>query len=416
MVTIHRRLYSGSGWPLTTPDGTPITQEITVDSLDQAIYDLLTEVRAVLGGPGSTITQLLGASAEQQQQIAVYSRGAAAVGMLASLVAPEVGIPVALGAEIVAIANEFDLTGDVEAPDEMPQNTIQKVVDGTYPVTPVTPPPTGYGGEDAATIVAAIFDHAVTWQNATGEVQLGLQEWLVEVMAALAPLAWATGLPDPRNPYFALVASYPSAIPYGALLPWAANAIPPVPALDFTAVLTDDTVLSYLNREQAGYTWTMQGPWGEGIPAGVYAALSGEYAGRYWRCLLTDEQLHLLAGHLGGGATNVPPVWPGLAGVTLGAPVEVTESQIIDGPMDGINLTVDAVDAGTGKWGITGRWSYYRAGYVQFINDGGGVETIQYMGSDEQTFCPHSMQRAASVLIFLSHATQVTVTPWTLAG
>lgn len=414
MVTINHPLYTGSGFRCLDGNDVPMFYTEEVDSLEQAIYDLLSDVRAVLGGPGSTITQMLGASAQQQQQIAVYSRGAAALGMLGSLIAPELGIPLALGAEVIAIANELDLGGDVEAPAQMPVSYTTGLTDGTYPVTPVTPPPEGYGGGDPADIVDAIFLHNVTWQNATGEVQLSLQYWLEEVMAALGPSAWASGVPDPRNPYFSLVAAYPTAVTYGALIPWSASAVPPVPALDFSAVLAGDTVLSYLNREVDDYTWTNQGPWGEATPAGVFAALSGEYAGRYWRCNLTDDELHLLAGQLGGASTAGAPVWPGLAGVTLGDPVPFDDVMEITGPMHGVLVDYTTPPQKTDKWTVESFSNYGHAGQLAFTSDNGYAEAWQYLQWDKQVYVPRALSEAATVLLRPIAGQEGTVTPFTL--
>lgn len=416
MATIRRRLYSGSGYPLSNGAGTPITYTVESDSIEQAILDVVTEIRAVLGGPGSTITQMLGASAQQQQQIAVYSRGAAALGVLGSLIAPEVGVPLALGAEIIAIANELDLTGDVEAPPEMPVSYTKGLTDGTYPVTPVTPAPAGYGGGDPEDVADAVFAHPLPWQNATGEVNLNFHWWLVEVMAALGPSAWASGVPDPRNPYFALVASYPSAVTYGALIPWSASAIPPVPALDLTAVLPDDTVLSYLNREVDSYTWTNQGPWGEATPAGVFAALSGDYAGYYWRCKLTDDELHLLAQAAGAAGTVHPPIWPGLAGVTLGAPVVLTDDGRVEATMHGCLLEITATDPGSGRIEFEGNSWWYRAGFLAFEDADGNLERHDYLNRELGVYTCQTMRQASAVVVHLDRASQVTVTPWTLAA
>lgn len=414
MAIITKPLYSGTGYRLYNGASVGLTYQITSDSIEQAILDVVSEIRAVLGGPGSTITQMLGASAQQQQQIAVYSRGAAAMGVLASLVAPEVGVPLALGAEVIAIANELDLTGEVQAPTDMPQNTVNNIVDGTYPVTPVTPPPSGYGGGDPDDIAAAVFAYPVNWQNATGDVNLNFSVWLQEVMATLGPQAWAAGLPDPRNPYFCLVGPFPTNLTYGALIPWSASAIPPVPALDFSAVLPADTVLSYLNREQAGYTWTMQGPWGEAIPAGVYAALAGEYAGRYWRCVLTDEELHLLAGQLGGTAVNVPPIWPGEDNVTYGTPVAVSGVTSISAPMDGILLSLTTVPVRNVFWTAEAYQGLVHVGGVQFLSDAGDIEGVQFINNNVQLFAARTIKQAEGCIIRVGAGISGVATPWTV--
>lgn len=413
MTTIAKRLYSGSGWPLTNGSGLPITVQTDVGDLAQATYDLLTEIRAVLGGPGSTVVQMLGATDTQVQQVKTYAQGAMLLGGVAALVQPEVGIPVALAGEVLNFLATQEWGGDVDLPSDMPQNTVKRIVSGDAPVTPITPPPAGYGGTGAT--AAQVWQYpasgadGVNGQYAT--TALGVLQyagWLASL------LSYTQGVVDPRNPYFSLVARNAGVLTEVGFNGWQGNTRPSVPALDLSAVLPGDTVLSYLQREVGAYAWSTSGPWGEASPAGVYAQLAAPYSTLWWRCNLTNDQLQLLAGNLSsGGGDPVPPIWPGLASVTLGEPVAVTENATIPGPLDGIIATLLVPPSGLSKHIVEGFTSYWRLGLVAFVSDNGQVENWQYLQWNDAVYCPKALRRADSALLELQATCEMTVTPWT---
>ena len=108
------------------------------------------------------------------------------------------------------------------------------------------------------------------------------------------------------------------------------------------------------------------------------------------------------------------PVWPGLANVTLAAPTTVTASTVISANCHGCVVTVNATEPNTSKWTVDTHSSHKYSGYVAFISDRGDVECHQYIGQDTAIYTPTTMVSASAILIYLMHATSVTVRPWTL--
>jgi len=105
-------------------------------------------------------------------------------------------------------------------------------------------------------------------------------------------------------------------------------------------------------------------------------------------------------------------MWPGIDNVQLGTPVELAESAVIDGPMDGILLAVTAVNPKVGSYNVDTFTSYFRGGYIIFISHEGHADTTQFIGPADGVLCPKGMTEAGSVVVVLNGAAQVTITPW----
>lgn len=184
---------------------------------------------------------------------------------------------------------------------------------------------------------------------------------------------------------------------------------PPTP--DYSDILPSDSVLSWLTRtELSGRTWELDEASGY-----VYSGttLGNETLFRIW-CDLTNAELQHLAGS--SASASGTPIWPGIDLVTLGTPVEVTETGVVDGPMDGVLVAISAVENGTGHMAVSTFQNYKWAGWLAFVNDDGEAEQFQYLNFDSAYYVPKTMRRASSMLIYLGKAATVTVTPWTLAA
>jgi hypothetical protein len=180
-----------------------------------------------------------------------------------------------------------------------------------------------------------------------------------------------------------------------------------VPTPDYAAILADDTRLSWLQRSDLDHYWIAHPATGE--PVGTAGDGDPLSAGFYF-CLISESEFVALA----TAKLKLAPVWPGLAGVTLLEPTVLTETGIVTTAMDGILLTVDSGPGGAGQWGVGDFRSYYRAGYVVFLDADGHADTTQFIGPADHVFCPKGMATAAAVVVGLNKATQITVTPWIL--
>jgi len=180
------------------------------------------------------------------------------------------------------------------------------------------------------------------------------------------------------------------------------------PEPDWSDIRPSDTLISWLTRTAPSFTWSDDFT-GSAI-IGYLTALP-EYEAPHYTARLSPHEWERVYGARAG----VPPIWPGAGYAVDGAPVVVVASQQIAGPMHGIHVTIDAVNAGTGKQIVDVHTNYLWAGWVAFVSDLGEVEAIQYLNFDAADYCPKSMAKASSVLIWLTRASQITVIPWTLA-
>lgn len=415
MVTINRPLYTGSGFRCLDGNDVPMFYTVEVDSLDQAIYDLLTEVRAVLGGPGSTITQMLGASAQQQQAIYQYTQGLTYLAALTTLVAPEVGVPLELGNLALQFANQFDWGGDLQLPQDMPASSVDRIVSGDNPVTPVTPPPAGYGGGASA---SDVWGELLTLDENTG---LGNQETAAYVMRQLLNHhLWAgqyQGWTSKGNPLFRFFQQWTSGNYGAAYFKWTAS--PPVPPNpDWTTWNGTDDVVTFLNAAAPGNGWSYTDPWGA-TSVLAWSPAVGESTNLYWRCEVLPWQLPYLSGRAytaaETGGHEAPPVWPGLANVTLGTPVPIATSVTVPGPLHGILLAITLSPSWLREYQFGGTILRQNVGGVTFESDGGDFEAPQVLGFESGLYCPKTMSVADSARAWFRAGTTGTVIPWTRA-
>jgi hypothetical protein len=178
------------------------------------------------------------------------------------------------------------------------------------------------------------------------------------------------------------------------------------PKPDWTDIRLTDTRFTWLNRTDPYLNWYPDA--GSGSPYGVKPLAVSDLV---WWLDMTEAEFNALKSR---NELLAAPIWPGIDKVTLGEPVVLTETAIVAGPMDGILLTVDSGPGGAGQWGVGDFRSYYRAGYVVFLDADGHADTTQFIGPDDNVFAPKGMATAGSVVVGLNKATQITVTPWTL--
>jgi hypothetical protein len=251
----------------------------------------------------------------------------------------------------------------------------------------------------------AVWEYVLAQQMANGYTyNLMAQEWLYAVAHRLAIDSATEGVADNRQPWYRLVFGGVATAMSIGYTPSITNQTRPA-APDFTQLLADDTMLSFMQRTQPSAGWTGQGPSGTPQTAIAWIYLYGSPMGVWWRTAFDLPAIPLPKG---------APIWPGLAGVTLLEPTVLTETGIVTTSMEGILLTVDSGPGGAGQWGVGDFRSYYRAGYVVFLDADGHADTTQFVGPDDNVFAPKGMATAASVVIGLNKATQITVTPWIL--
>jgi hypothetical protein len=176
--------------------------------------------------------------------------------------------------------------------------------------------------------------------------------------------------------------------------------------LDFTTAIAADTdAVVWLNRVWGGFQYY---DGGGGTP--FCNASDGFIYGVPWLNKPTFEILRDKA--LGLGKTIVPPVWPGLAGVTLGTPVAIAAGVTITTPMDGVLIDITAAPVKQGYFTFDTVLSYRNIGALAFQSDDGQEEFPQTLGFTSAVYCPKTMQHAAAVVFRSSVGLTGTITPF----
>lgn len=271
--------------------------------------------------------------------------------------------------------------------------TVQQVLDtlGDGSIVLPNPPPAGYGG---TTDASAVWNYLL--QTPLGN--LTADRALSFAFSHARDYVNVGGVPLGPSGYFLLQ--------YAGSLNANPDAFVGAPDPDFTAILAGDTVLAWLNRTDAtGRTWVADATSGLAVS---YPDGTEDFSRIV--CTLTDAQLRALRGTTALAA----PIWPGLANVTAGAPVALTVTMVVDGPMDGVLIHLTGAPDGASRWTAGGRTYYSYCGEIAFVADNGYVEPWQYLTWDRSVYCPRQMWRAQSAIIHVRREMLGTVTPWTI--
>lgn len=261
------------------------------------------------------------------------------------------------------------------------------------PVTlPATPPP-GYGGGSPSDIASAVwrFDSFDVSSEVMGQVVDDI--WFRTQM--LTTGGWITG-----------------SKPWGLALFGGEN-FGPEPQLvaglnaPISNVLPTDTVFSWLHRNNPTYPMSVDSN-GE-VLFGTDPGSPGFQPFRVW---WTDALMHAMASGFASTAPTVPPVWPGLANVTLGTSLALSDGLTVPGPLDGVLVVITSVPVPIGFYPFGAVKSFVHAGGIIFKDDDDNFEQAQGLGLEDQVICPKTMQRASSAIIRLKSGVMGTITPW----
>jgi hypothetical protein len=180
------------------------------------------------------------------------------------------------------------------------------------------------------------------------------------------------------------------------------------PVVDFRTILaTDATAVDWINREYPGFG--VAADLGDGRP--YYIEGSTGFITFLDISSYQFDQIKAGVSPLGG---NVPPIWPGLALVTLGTPVALVDGLTLAIPLDGV--LVEGITAPAGKkfvtYGAVQSWRHIAS--LAFVTDNGDVEQFQAVNFGSQLFATLGQKRAAGVVFHVSGGVTGTVIPWTV--
>jgi hypothetical protein len=208
--------------------------------------------------------------------------------------------------------------------------------------------------------------------------------------------------PLPSSPYIAITGTWDAdqAAPYR----------PHFPAPDVRNILTADTLLGWLNREDTLHTWTFDDSGFAGTD------LQDELSSWRFICLLSPQAFALLKGGVPVALTNAAPVWPGLSAVTLGTPVDLADTVTVEGPMDGVIVSLTSVPTTRGHYVYGDLTAWLNIGALTFVDDNGQAEVHQPLNFTGQVYCPKSMVHAGSCKLRVGAGVVGTVTPWSVTA
>jgi hypothetical protein len=288
------------------------------------------------------------------------------------------------------------------------------------PTPPVwyTPPPDPTPPEDVAD---AVWAYGPGLQAINGDTTPLTMETVMRDMWSLASFtAGHNGVPNPLNPYFSIVVWEPWKLGDNQFN-WPEFNMAFTPDLiDWTLVEATDTPYTFLARTQPLFGWLNIGPIDLGNDEVAWCQVGGTGITTLWvRSNFTTLDMLQLAQLVPTpptpeGAPIVAPVWPGVAGATLGAPVALADGLILDGPLDGVLVHITGHPPGAGKYGFGDLDSWRYLGAVLFISDNGQAEWPTQIGPESGLITPRSMKRAASAVIRLGTGFSGTATPWTI--
>lgn len=264
-----------------------------------------------------------------------------------------------------------------------------------------------------ATLAEAVwqFNELTEW-SWWGNFNTSALSALTDCASLLAMQHLIDGVPLWSNPHFRMVSQSP-----GTLVMALGNAEDGITwqspdPVDFTKVQLGDTVLTFLLRTQPEFAWQAQPffpPYGQGR---IWAADPLGTSFCWFICMLTDDELHLLA----GGSTQPAGRWPGLAGVTLGTPVAVTSSQVVTAAMDGFLMDVVGLPPGQGHQYAGSVTRYPYIGWASFLDGDGYTDVLQRLELDKAVVMPHNLVRCAAVAVNAKPGLSITVTPFTMGA
>jgi hypothetical protein len=232
------------------------------------------------------------------------------------------------------------------------------------------------------------------WQQFAGTYLRSAGAFAINAnLAAALPLAW--------QPDFAVYGMWDSDDPNLNVYRY--------PQPNWGGVIAGDTRLSWLQRTDPDSNW--EDGTGRGDP--MMRAAPPSYV---WKIAPTFSEGQFQEYVRSVTAKPLaPPIWPGIAGVTLGTTVPAVVSTVLELPMDGIIWLTTSYPPARARWGAAPYYSVYHTGRLAFITDNGDLEPFQYMGWQSAVYVPQTMGRAAGVVVFLEANIEGAITPWDIS-
>lgn len=148
---------------------------------------------------------------------------------------------------------------------------------------------------------------------------------------------------------------------------------------------------------------------------GMYTVTDLTESAFNWVAYIPQDQWLELKAALGLGTASIAaPIWPGLAGVTLGTPVAISLTFTVDGPLDGVLVALTAVPTLKGHYVYDDIDQSLKIGALTFVSDNGDAEYVQALGFTNEVYVPKNMAHADSCKVRTVSGVTGTVTPFTI--
>lgn len=184
------------------------------------------------------------------------------------------------------------------------------------------------------------------------------------------------------------------------------------PAPDWADIGAEETRLAWLQRTDLGNTWTADETTGE--PRAFWLDAEDNIIAAIWPNFSEAEWLAWRGGEVPTpDTTPTAPVWPGTDNVTLGTPRNLDTGLTITTPMDGVLISITAVDQYKTWYMYDTEKAYRHVGSLAFFADNGAIEQYQVIAFTSGVYTPLHLEHAAGVLIRTAAGTTGTATPWT---
>jgi hypothetical protein len=183
------------------------------------------------------------------------------------------------------------------------------------------------------------------------------------------------------------------------------------PFWDWSDIRVDDSLRSFVTRQNPGQT--ILEPYNVGGPVFTTAGTGAEEINT-WQTVLDNASFLLLRDRIFATSVGTAPIWPGLSGVTLGAPVALSDGLVVSGPLSGVLVAITSVPTPISYYPFGTIKSFVRAGALCFTTDNGQSEFPEPFGPDSQVILPKTMTQADSATVRLASGIVGTITPFTI--
>lgn len=354
-----------------------------------ALIALVTRILSVLTtvlGYTQTILGFTTSAAQEHQPFAIET--------IASNAANTVNSPTFGNAALLAAIADAKAQGIADTAAILV--AILDLTDGTTPVSLPVVPPTGYGGPSSSDNASAVWteyvlsDLVTPWEYLKS---LGSRSLFLKGYAEIYKT-------DDLFSFF-----FPAYDQFGSVSGGQ-------PSFDWGVVNPANTFLEELTLQNGAYDTG----WYDGVGGMVELHDPIGMSALNFITNITGLEYDVLTGRSSPVSTTmVPPVWPGLALVTMGSPVGIAAQLTVDGPMDGVEIIITAVSSSKPNVPYDTQNAYKFIGAIAFVDDNGDVEPYQQLSFANALYCPKFMTRATSVVVRADASVVGTVTPWVIA-